>query len=131
MFNKWAHYDWSERVQYFYLETYKKKLNKCTRYVFLRKILDDKCKELSTHLIRNASQSSSIEIITFGTCALDELIQECYRFFTTFILIFHHAGLKKKNNKYCKGKIVSWKDQNYIARYSQIEQSQEHSLTQP
>ena len=94
MFNKWAHYDWSERVQYFYLETYK--LNKCTRYVFFSKILHDKCKELSTHLIRNASQSSSIETITFGTCALDELIQECYRFFTMFILIFHHAGLKKK-----------------------------------
>ena len=22
MFHKWAHYDWSERVQYFYLETF-------------------------------------------------------------------------------------------------------------
>ena len=71
---------------------------------FLSKILDDKCKEFLTHLIRNASQSSGIETITLGTCTLDELIQECYRFFTMFILIFHHAGLTKKIDKYCKGK---------------------------
>ena len=74
---------------------YKKKLNNALGTSFWFKILNDKCKEFSTHLIRNAGQSSGIEAITFGTRALDELIQECYRFFTMFILIFHHAGLKK------------------------------------
>ena len=106
MFNKWAHYDCSERVQYFYLETFTCIKRNATMHsvFFFSKILDDKCKEFSTHLIRNASQSSGIEAITFGTCTLDELIQECYRFFTMFILIFHHAGLKKHIDKYCMGK---------------------------